>query len=101
MLFKFIFELFWFYPSVGRDTRQNNGGCQSDLPDLEFKAWLQYRKMQRSNKLVRDDLRKDCQELEAGISKGKAWLKDRAWVFQFKKFQTMSNAIFKLQVRKT
>ena len=80
---------------------KTNGGCQSDLPDPQFKAWLQYRKMERFNKLVKEDLKKACREFEAGISKGKAWLKDRAWAFQFKKLQAMSNAVFKLQVRIT
>ena len=80
---------------------KTNGGCQSDLPAPEFKSWLQYRKLERSNKLVKEDLRKACQELEAAICKGKVWSKDRAWAFQLKQLQTMSNAVFKLQVRST
>jgi hypothetical protein len=55
--------------------------------------------MERSNKLVKEDLRKACQELEAGINKGKAWLKDRAWAFQLKKLQVVSNAVYKLHVK--
>ncbi len=66
---------------------KTNGGCQSDLPEPEFKRWLLYRKMERSNKVVKEDLKKSCQEFEAGINKGKAWLKYRAWDFQFKKLQ--------------
>jgi hypothetical protein len=55
--------------------------------------------MERSNKVVKEDLKKSCQEFEAGINKGKAWLKDRAWAFQLKKLQAMSNAVYILQVR--
>ncbi len=64
---------------------KTNGGCHSDIPEPEYKQWLQYRKMERSNKIVKEDLRKSCQEFEVGINKGKAWLKDRAWAFQLKK----------------
>jgi hypothetical protein len=52
--------------------------------------------MERSNKLVKKDLGKACQEIEAGLSKGKALLAKRAWDFQILKLHTMSNAVFKL-----
>jgi len=69
----------------GRINDKTNGGCQSDFPELEYKQWLQYRKMERSNTVVKEDLMNSCQEFEAGINNGKAWLKDRAWAFQLKK----------------
>jgi hypothetical protein len=40
--------------------------------------------MERFNKTVKEDLRKSCQEFEAGINKGKAWAKDKAWAIQLK-----------------
>ena len=75
-----------------------NNGVQRDLPSPEFMSWVTFRKLEKSNKIVKEDLRKSVQEFEAAFSKGKAWLRTPQWASTFKSLQAMSNAVYKLQV---
>ena len=52
-------DVFFFYLMQvwERIHDKTNGGCQSDLPEPEYKQWLQHRKMERSNKVVKEDLK--------------------------------------------
>ena len=75
-----------------------NNGVQRALPDQEFKPWLSFRKTEKSNKQVKEDLRKSSQEFEAAFNKGKHWLKSPGWDSVLKKLTAMANAVYKLQV---
>jgi len=44
-----------------------NNGVQRDLPDPEFRSSLNFRKLEKSNKVVKEDLRKSSQEFEAAF----------------------------------
>ena len=51
-----------------------NNCVQRDLPSPDFMSWVTFRKLEKSNKIMKEDLRKLVQEFEAAFSKGKAWL---------------------------
>jgi hypothetical protein len=75
-----------------------NNGVQRALPDPEFTPWLRFRKTEKSNKILKEDLRKSCQEFEAAFCKGNHWLKSPNWASVLNKFKNMANAVYKLQV---
>ncbi len=75
-----------------------NNGVQRDLPSSEFMSWFTFRKLENSNKIVKEDLRKSVQKFVAAFIKGKAWLRTSEWASTFKSLQAMSNAVYKLQV---
>ena len=56
-----------------------NNGVQRDPPDPDLKPWFCFRKVEKSNKTVKEDLRKSSQEFEAAFNKGKAWLRTPVW----------------------
>ena len=69
------------------------------LPPPQWEAWVKFRKTERSNKVVKEDLRKACLEFDAAFLKGKAWMNSPAWVTVSNQFRGMARAVSKLQVR--
>ena len=60
---------------------------------------MSFRKTSRSNKTVKEDLRKACMEFDAAFVKGKAWMNSPVWVTVSNQFRGMARAVSKLQVR--
>jgi hypothetical protein len=75
-----------------------NSGNATVLPPPEWEAWCNFRKMDKSNKTVRDDVRKACFHLDTAFMKGKAWINKLEWVRVIGQFKAMQNALDKLQV---
>ncbi len=76
----------------------SNSGNATLLPPPEWEAWCNFRKVDKSNKTVRDDVRKACFHLDTAFMKGKAWINKVEWVRVTGQFRAMQNALNKLQV---
>ena len=77
---------------------KHNNGVRLHSIDPELRSWLKFRKVERSNKTVKEDLRKTCQEFDAAFSKGRPWLQTSVWASELKRLKAFSDAVFKLQV---
>ena len=54
--------------------------------------------MDKSNKVVKEDLRRSCQEFDVAFVKGKLWMNSPDWVTVSNQFRAMALAVSKLQV---
>ena len=78
---------------------KHNSGTARPIPPAEWEKWMSFKKTDKCNKVIRDDVKQACLQLDAAFVKGKAWLRKPQWLEVFGRLKAMSNALEKLQVR--
>jgi hypothetical protein len=68
------------------------------LPPQEWEAWFNFRKTEHTNKTIKEDIRKACQEFDAALFNGKAWINKTQWRKVAGHFKAVSEALGNLQV---
>ena len=76
----------------------HNSGASRMLPPPEWEKWVQFRKTEKSNKTIKEDIKLACTELDAAFLKGKTWLRKRDWLEIAGRLTAMSKALERLQV---
>lgn len=77
---------------------KHNSGAAQLLPPPEWEKWFSFRKTDKSNKVIRDDVKNAVCELDAALTKGRAWLRKDKWRLLYGRLNTMRTALEKLQV---
>jgi len=79
-------------------TDPKNSRCQTLPPPPDFKRFFHFRKVDKSNKTVKPDLKKSCENFSSALVKGNRWITKPHWLEFAGGIRALSNAIHLLQV---